>query len=360
MKIKQYRAKTFQEAIEMIKRELGDNALILSSEENKGNPSYVVVTAAVDYDYSRDLNANKYKPLKTSNNKEEIQFISYHKEVTEKVSIKPSSNLNDSINIRDSEKPQEKEKRELKPNKSEGDDLLKLLKKHSIKEEYAINLCKSATSLEEVHSLMKLQLVTKDFFKNSKLIMLIGPTGVGKTTTIAKLSAKALQDGKRVGIINLDAYRIGACEQIRIYARIMGIPLLIASNKEAFNESVIRFQKDRDIIFIDTMGRNPKDREYIKVLADISKSNSKIDIHLLISANSDDEYISKIYNYYQELPISYLAFTKIDEAIRYGSIYNLLMTSRKPLAYLTTGQQVPDDIEFPSPEMLSRIILQLC
>ncbi|MCX7913354.1 MAG: flagellar biosynthesis protein FlhF [Thermodesulfovibrionales bacterium] len=360
MKIKQFTASTYKEVIEKIKRELGENALILSTKEEKGNPSFVVVTAAIDYDDPINNNSYNYTTVNGSSKPFDFQIASLKRSIFERKLMKDSTECENNITIKSSEVPTNKVKEQSISRKPNINDLSTLLKRYSIREDYALNLCKGADSLEGILSLMKLQIVTKAPSFNKGIIMLVGPTGVGKTTTIAKLSAQALKGGKRVGIINLDTYRIGACEQIRIYARIMGIPLFTAANQEAFKESIIRLMRDRDLILVDTVGRNPKDREHIKTLSNLSKSNNNLEIHLLISANSDEEYISQTYNCYQELPISCIAFTKLDEAVRYGAIYNLLMTSRKPLAYITTGQKVPEDIEFPSPEKLSRIILQLC
>lgn len=368
MKIKKFTAKNYKEALEMIKKEFGDNAVILSSEEKKGSPSYVEITSAIDYDndfitkgsaekvkssfvsgisdkFKHAHVASLYKNNKDENKKIEEHYLNLPEHGSHKTDIEKAAPSND------------KTAEQLTTQKIEKKDLFGFLRKCSIKEDYALNLSKKAESLDDIIYLMKHQLMVKDKSRNGKIIMLVGPTGVGKTTTIAKLSAKSLKEGKRVGIINLDTYRIGACEQIRIYARIMGIPLYIASSQDTVKDGISRFLRNRDVIFIDTMGRNPRDEEYNKFLANICLSDSNIELHLLISANSDDEFMQETYKFYKKLPVSCIAFTKIDEAVRFGSLYNLLMTYRKPVAYLTTGQKVPDDIEFPSTEYISDLIL---
>ncbi len=365
MKIKKFTAKNYKEALELIKKELGDDAVILSSEERKGMPSYVEITAAIDYnnefikkDNSQTLSATSTSPKSGNISDSHLAFLyRKNKEIHQRADeLKPAYNIRkrftEQINISDTQ-----EKEDASFDKPLKKDLLNHLRSCSIKEEYALNLCNKANSLDDIIYLVKQQLMIKDSTKTNKVIMLIGPTGVGKTTTLAKLAAKALKEGKKVGIINLDSYRIGACEQIRIYARIMGIPLYIASNQDAIKEGISRFLRNRDIIFIDTMGKNPKDEEYNKFLANICLSNTNIELHLLISANSDSEFMQDTYGFYKKLPISYIAFTKIDEAVRYGSLYNLLMIYRKPVAYLTCGQKVPDDIEFPSLENFSQLIV---
>lgn len=362
MKIKKFTAKNYKEAFEMIKKEFGDNAVILSSDEKKGSPSYVEISAAIDYDnelMEKDTTTNvkssfiagkfadSHLASLYKNNKDDSKEIEKHRyEKDNRQTVVERVNTSG-----------DKAAEQLPPKKTEKKDLLGFLRKCPIKEDYALNLCSKAESLDDVTYLMKHQLVVKDNSKNGRIIMLIGPTGVGKTTTIAKLSARALKEGKKAGIINLDSYRIGASEQIRIYARIMGIPLYTASSPDTLRDGIARFLRNRDVIFIDTMGRNPKDEAYIKFLADICLSDIPIELHLLMSANSDDEFMQETYRFYKKLPVSCIAFTKIDEAVRFGSLYNLLMTYRKPVAYLTTGQKVPDDIEFPSSENLSELIL---
>lgn len=370
MKIKKFTAKNYKEALEMIKKEFGDDAVILSSEEKKGSHSYVEITSAIDYD-NEFITKGSSEKVKSSfissisgkfghshvaslykNNKDE------NKKIEEHYSNLPPEHGSHKTTIEKAAPSVDKVREQLPPQKTEKKDLLGLLKKCSINEDYALNLSKKADSLDDIIYLMKHQLMVKDNSKNGKIIMLVGPTGVGKTTTIAKLSAKSLKEGKRVGIINLDTYRIGACEQIRIYARIMGIPLYIASSQDTVKDGISRFLRNRDVIFIDTMGKNPKDEEYNKFLANICLSDSNIELHLLISANSDDEFMQETYKFYKKLPVSCIAFTKVDEAVRFGSLYNLLMTYRKPVAYLTTGQKVPDDIEFPTLENLSELIVK--
>ncbi len=369
MKIKKFTAKTYKEALEMIKKEFGDNAVILSSEEKKGSLSYVEITSAIDYDndFLTKGSAEKVRPSFISgisgkfahsnlaslykNNRDD------NKKIEEHYSYPASEQGSYNKTVEQATPPCDKAVEQIPPQKIEKKDLFNFLRKCSIKEDYALNLSKKAESLDDIIYLMKHQLMVKDNSRNSKIIMLVGPTGVGKTTTIAKLSAKSLKEGKRVGIINLDTYRIGACEQIRIYARIMGIPLYIASSQDTVKDGISRFLRNKDVIFIDTMGRNPRDEEYNKFLANICLSDSNIELHLLISANSDDEFMQQTYKFYKKLPISCIAFTKVDEAVRFGSLYNLLMTYHKPVAYLTTGQKVPDDIEFPSSECISDLIL---
>ncbi|MGQ9569280.1 MAG: hypothetical protein ACUVUQ_00270 [Thermodesulfovibrionales bacterium] len=116
--------------------------------------------------------------------------------------------------------------------------------------------------------------------------------------------------------------------------------------------------KNRDIIFIDTSGRNPKDKNYLRGLLEVSQINFPVEFHLLMSATSDDEFLAEAYQYYRRLPIDCISYTKVDEAVRFGSLYNLLLTYQKPIAYITTGQKVPDDIEFVTLNKVTNLILK--
>nr|MDA8387856.1 hypothetical protein [Nitrospiraceae bacterium] len=181
-------------------------------------------------------------------------------------------------------------------------------------------------------------------------------------TTIAKLSARAVRRGRRAAIINLDTYRIGAGEQVRIYSRIMGIPLATAAGPAEFQRHLSNFARTRDLIFIDTTGRNPADASYIEYIRSMHAAAAAPglpapEVHLLMSASSDDEFMTRAYSHYRGLPVDCISFTKVDEAASLGMIYNLQMIYGKPVAYVSTGQKVPDDLEFPDEDMLGNLIL---
>jgi len=233
--------------------------------------------------------------------------------------------------------------------------MLFYLKNRSIHEDLALRLCEKAASLKDVASSMAKEIKTYGG-ADKKVVMVIGPTGVGKTTTIAKLAARAIKNGRKAAMISLDTYRIGAIEQIRIYSRIMGVPLDIVPDTSGLRKSLAKYA-DRDMIFIDTTGRNPRDEGYISELAGIYDLEIPVSTHLLMSANSDENFMSEAYKRYSRLRIDCLSFTKMDEAVKLGAIYNLCSTYKKPVGYLTTGQRVPQDIEFPNSVGLALKIL---
>lgn len=356
MKIKRFRARNFSEALDLVKKELSADAVILSSEEKKGLRPYVEVTAAVDYESPAGE-----QPLKSiPGNSERIPGTTIRSDP--RTPAYPSGDLSHEEIKREIGRLRE----EIEGMKSSGFEIslpvkkrmiLHFLRERKVRDEFALRLCEKARDLNDIPSLVAADVRVKDGSTAKKAIMLIGPSGVGKTTTIAKLSANAIREGKRTAIITLDTYRIGAVEQIRVYSRIMGIPLSIVSNVGEFKTGLADFMKQRDIIFIDTTGRNPRDEGYINDIARFCDSEVPIELHLLVNAHCDDEFMIEAYRFYRRLPVEFLTFTKLDEAVRFGSLYNILLTYQKPVAYITTGQRVPDDIEFTTVKRLTDLIL---
>lgn len=354
MKIKKFKAKNFAEALELVKKELSPDAVILSSEEKKGLRPFVEVTAAVDYE-------NEGLPVRTSGQ------INPKNTRPGTLPSCPAPGLYDSYAATDEIRSEiERLRVTIEGMRNNGYELalpqkkkavLHFLRERAIQEEFALRLCEKAGDLTDIPPTIASDISTKPTKNYKKAVIVLGPTGVGKTTTIAKLSAEALREGKRVALISFDNYRIGAIEQIRIYAKIMGIPLSVASNFSELRESLATLAKSRDVIFVDTTGRNPASESYIEETNELCRPGLPVEVHLLISANSDNSFMTEAYRFYKRIPIDYIAFTKIDESVRFGSLYNLLLIYRKPLAYITTGQTVPDDIEFINANKLSNMIL---
>jgi flagellar biosynthesis protein FlhF len=188
-----------------------------------------------------------------------------------------------------------------------------------------------------------------------KIMMLVGPTGVGKTTTLAKLAARYsyLLDKKyKVGIITLDTYRIGAVEQLFQYSKMMKLPIEDVVDVNDF-ENAIRSLGHCDIILIDTMGSSQYDKEKLKKIEQFIKSTSyDIDISLVVSAIAKIEDLYDIYNNFSFLNIDTLIFSKIDETKHYGNIFSLVYKTNKPISYCSIGQEVPDDIMVASNELI--------
>ena len=366
MKIRKFPAKNFAEALEAVRRELGEDAVILSTEEKNGLKPFVEVTAAVDYEMQgmagEERTENQYSDTGPAPGDENFRrgFDQVRQEITGelKTEIDSLKSIIRQMQFAGPGAPEGGRKRAL----------LNFLRERKIKEEFAVRLCEKARDENDLLPLIISDMEAKEApapgagrGPGRKAVMLIGPTGVGKTTTVAKLAARAVRRGERAAIINLDTYRIGAGEQVRIYSRIMGIPLATAAGPAEFRKHLAGFARTRDVVFIDTTGRNPGDAAYIEhiraMCGAVPEEIAPPEIHLLMSASSDDEFMTRAYSSYKKLLVDRISFTKVDEAVRFGSVYNLRLIYGKPVAYMTTGQKVPDDIEFPDETMLGNLIL---
>lgn len=192
----------------------------------------------------------------------------------------------------------------------------------------------------------------------SRVVAFVGQTGVGKTTTIAKIAALEMLSGRRrVGLITTDTYRIAAVEQLRTYARILDVPLEIVSRVEDLKEAVDRLS-DRDLILIDTAGRNYGVRENFEEMIKFMESPIIDETHLVLSLASKPEDLTHIAERFASHQVNKFLFTKLDETSSHAVALELLYRFRKPVSYLTNGQNVPDDIEVGSLERLVSLILE--
>ena len=195
-----------------------------------------------------------------------------------------------------------------------------------------------------------------------KIIMLVGPTGVGKTTTLAKLAARYAfqQEIKyRVGIITLDTYRIGAVEQLMQYAKMMKLPIEAVVDPTEF-KTALSSLRGCDIILIDTIGSSHYDKKKISKITSFIKAESSlsIDISLVLPANTKYEDLKEIYSSFSaELDIDTLMVTKIDETKYFGNMFSLLYDVKKPVSYFSTGQEVPEDLIVATSEFFVDCIL---
>lgn len=188
--------------------------------------------------------------------------------------------------------------------------------------------------------------------RHPAVVMFVGPTGAGKTTTLAKLAAQeALGGRKSVSLITSDTYRIAAIEQIRTFAEIMNMPLhIVFSAQEA--EAALDACESSDIVFIDTAGRSQKSSEHMDELAALIKCISPDEIHCVLSAGTKVSDLLVTIEKYGKLGANRLLFTKLDETMKLGNVFAAGIRSRIPFSYFTFGQRVPDDIERAQPHRL--------
>ena len=178
-----------------------------------------------------------------------------------------------------------------------------------------------------------------------RVVALVGPTGVGKTTTVAKLAANfKLVHGMRVGLVTVDTYRIAAVEQLKTYAEIIDLPLAVANDPGEMPRAIDELGAV-DMVFIDTAGRSPRDEVKIRELAEFMAQARPDEVHLVLSAGGGEQTLRSAVDRFTQVRADRLILTKLDEAEGFGAILGVLGQANRPVSYLTTGQAVPDDIE---------------
>jgi flagellar biosynthesis protein FlhF len=190
-----------------------------------------------------------------------------------------------------------------------------------------------------------------------KFINVVGPTGVGKTTTLAKIAAECvIKHRKKVAFITTDTYRIAAIDQLKTYAKILNVPLEVCYNINDFRLAKAKFAA-YDIVLIDTAGRNFRNAQYVQDLRDVIDFNDEVETFLVLSLTAKLSDMREIYEQFSLIHVDKFIFTKIDETGHYGAMVNLITECKTGVAYLTNGQNVPDDIVEASPETVVNILL---
>jgi flagellar biosynthesis protein FlhF len=187
--------------------------------------------------------------------------------------------------------------------------------------------------------------------------ILVGPTGVGKTTTLAKLAAiYALNHHARVGVITTDTYRVAAVEQLKTYAEILRVPLTVAYSNEELTDALREYEQC-DIVFIDTAGKSPNDPTLESEVLSLVRAADADEVHLVLSATTSFAGCLNIINTYSFLKDFKLLFTKLDETPSWGMLLNLKFLTERTVSYIAAGQTVPDDIEVMNPGKIAKHLL---
>ncbi|MCQ6274112.1 flagellar biosynthesis protein FlhF [Bacillus sp. V3B] len=382
MKVKKYRASSMPEAMKLIRNELGNDAIILNSK-------VIQIGGFLGFFKKRNIEviaALDVKPAKPT--KPLIEEKQKHVDI-------PFSNMDSRIEkivdkedevVTDQWKKELSELKSLLQNvKFEGHNdgiplptpiqqLKQLLTKQEINQEIIEKVVNMAVerwylnggnkSEEEViqwaqEYLMK-QISPLPFGGISftkKYINVVGPTGVGKTTTLAKIAAECiLKYKKRVAFITTDTYRIAAIEQLKTYANILNVPLEVCYNLNDFQQATIQFES-YDMVFIDTAGRNFRNQKYVEDLKTIIDYNQDMETFLVLSLTSKQIDMEDILEQFSLISIDKIIFTKADETSTYGAMFNVIHAEQTAAAYITNGQNVPDDLVEATPEnVVNRII----
>ena len=190
-----------------------------------------------------------------------------------------------------------------------------------------------------------------------RVVAFVGPTGVGKTTTIAKLAAAyRLQQGKEVALMTTDTYRIAAVEQLRRYADILHVPLEVVYTAEDLQAALDRHQ-EAEVILVDTAGRSPQQGLYLAELRNLLAGIPGVQTVLVVSATTKTEDLELIFDRFRIFRPSELIFTKVDETESTGTLLNLVNRMRVPVGFVTNGQNVPDDLKIANPQLLADLVL---
>lgn len=192
--------------------------------------------------------------------------------------------------------------------------------------------------------------------KAAKIIALVGPTGVGKTTTIAKLAAiHKLIHKQNVALISADTYRIGAIEQLRTFAAIADIPMEVVYKPADMKAALATFE-DKDVVFIDTVGRSQRVKKEIAELAKFVSAAHPHEVHLVLSASTSNRALGEVVENFRCVAPNRIIFTKLDEAVAFGQMLNVAHNYDLPISYITAGQNVPDDIKMASNVHLAHMV----
>jgi flagellar biosynthesis protein FlhF len=349
MRIKKFTAKNYADALEQVKQELGEDALIMSTRSIKPESplsshsvaNKVEITAAIEFkeqvsvEEELDLNEGDGLDMKSLifnllSEKGQYQTLGLKSSQFETYSHLVENGLDEQL-----------ASKILKKSISENDE-------KTAKEKVRVkNLMKKVIPFEGEINLGN---------DGPKIVAFVGPTGVGKTTTIAKVTADyAIRKNKKVALVSLDTYRLGAVDQLQIYGDIMQVPVEVAGCKEELGE-IVNEHSDKDLILIDTTGRSHRDKDYSRQLKAIFDAVGGVETHLVLSVTAQEKLFSTTYQQFLPIGVDRVLFTKLDEGLNFGSLFNFSVRNRVPLSYFTSGQNVPEDLEVATPDKVISLI----
>lgn len=399
MKIKKYLVRNIEDAISQIKKDLGQDAYILSQKKvqkrgnlNLSNVELIEVTAAVDNAKADSADISTALLNKTYSYTSPDKAQKRKEEVFGKLKEDPDIEVNKDANLDLSDI-----KNELLPLTQEVAEIKKLLRANTtgiegyrefkgvffdlyldliesgVERRLAEKLIHSLQYQTDADNISDSGLIKKRLFNlltssisipspmklesgKRKVVVMVGPTGAGKTTTIAKLcSYFKLMENRKVALITIDSYRIGAEVHLKTYADILDVPFYSVYNEREMGLRLDQLKKV-EVIFVDTTGRSPNDKKglYImeKHLSSIPEGEKEVYLVLSASTKTQDLYLT--YEKFSIFQPDKFIFTKVDESITLGNLFNLKMRTDIPAAYFSTGQRVPEDIEIAYPRKFAR------
>lgn len=389
MRVKRFTAETQQDAMMKVKMDMGKDAVILHTRKFKeggwffglfGKVMFEITAAIEDIPQPpparvtvpvsqaaviNETAVTKQPSTAYSVSAAQVNDSDLREEIQEMKQMinEVMSQIDASQDVKNLPKPLQKYYQILMDNDVE-DKLAKRIFKDVMKqlsqEEIAnFNCVKRAMEQQILRTLKKPKPISfKRHGLHQQSVALIGPTGVGKTTTIAKLAATfSIVDKKKVALITADTYRVAAVEQLKTYGEIIGVTVDVVYTPAELQEAISR-HTDKDLILIDTAGRSHKNADQMVELKSFLDVAEPSDVFLVLSATTRSKDMAEIVNSYSDIPLTKLVFTKLDETSSFGAILNVIARTQKFLSYITVGQNVPDDIEVADSGKIAKMIMR--
>ncbi|MER2125878.1 flagellar biosynthesis protein FlhF [Solibacillus sp.] len=390
MKMKKYNATSIAEAMKQIRADLGEDAIILNSKvviTKKffgfvKNKSYEVVAGYDRIEKKPTISSLPDIPAYTSLNNEQQHIPSQPMKQSVEPAFAQAPQADSSLpsnlvkEIADLKSIMQSMQR-MSTQSQYPDELLPFvdfLKQQELGEELITAISDELfMHYHKNHEISweNMQNIAKDFLRKElyalpisglsyekKYINVLGPTGVGKTTTIAKMAARSvLEKKKKVGFITTDTYRIAAIEQLKTYAALLQAPVEVVYNAEDYATAINKLAH-LDLIFIDTAGRNYREAKYVNDLKTLINFSEQAESYLVLALTAKQKDLESIIEQFKDLTIEKFIFTKLDETNSIGTMFNLMIKYNKGLAYYTDGQEVPEDIEQPNSDSLLELFFK--
>ena len=385
MIIKKFQASTEQEAVLMAKEEMGSNAVVLNIKSTKQRglkklfkKDVVEITAALEEKQTTSsIPSSRINVAVAEDTPEEEKQPTAIEEKLDNLQSMLESRMKE-MDAENRDKPELKDKKEEKNvNFSFLQLVYNQMLENEVDEKYANQIIgelessiKKESNLDSILSgiyqkiVLKLGIPHEISLKEGEpaLVFFVGPTGVGKTTTIAKIASDfKLEKKAKVAMITSDTYRIAAVEQLRTYANILDIPLQVVYTIEELNHAIELF-KDYDLILVDTAGRSHKNKEQCREIQHLVNDCTLLqgmrrEIFLVLSAATKYKDLLNIVDVYSQMGKYSIIFTKLDETSALGNILNIRLNTSADISYVTSGQTVPDDISILDAQKLAKHLL---
>jgi len=373
MKIKKYVGNTLREASEQMKKELGDQAIILStriieSDDKFGGRKLFEITSGIEDEHIPIMQKNVRQKAKEVSDNDARMYANEIKKLASKVySEKNSIQLDPAEQIETGGIFDEQEPGEIKEqlkivmdtlveNEVNKDVISQILRQLKKSDGFLNRKNINSYIMSSIGGLIPTVNFEVKNKNKTKIVALVGPTGVGKTTSIAKLAViSKILHNLDIGLISIDTYRLGALDQLRIFSEVSNIDMLVAYEPEEMPKLMESFKK-KDIVFIDTVGRSQNNVDSLAKTKNFLDIINVDEIALVLSATHSTKNLLSVAEKFKLFEYDSLLFTKIDEAVTYGNILNVVAKTNKPTMFLTNGQVIPDDIISADAGMIAKLI----